>query len=344
MLIEGANTRESTGVPRHGGSPAQDKELKRQATDIYAARTATAAKHRAGLITTRPAITLKAYVAWYDTHIASHRRGYTRDKSILGNLVRDLGGKTLLQDIDVPRVREWMTARSKAVKPGTVNRELDVLKSLLVSAVPTYLEHAPLGDVRRFRVVETEPRILTFEEEARLLAVADDEGRALIIVALDTLMRLSNIAHLQWPQVKWTPGVIVPLNAKVSHDKVPITTRMREALQALPKDGPWVFASLHRKGKGKTAAKNRVIRLFDALCQQAGIPHSRAADGMTFHGLRHTGATRALQNGASVRTVMKLGGWKDIRSVLRYTHAADSDVQWAAESISTPRSREARSP
>jgi hypothetical protein len=39
---------------------------------------------------------------------------------------------------------------------------------------------------------------------------------------------------------------------------------------------------------------------------------------------------------------MKLGGWKDIRSVLRYTDAADSDVRLAAESIGriTPPTRE----
>ena len=35
----------------------------------------------------------------------------------------------------------------------------------------------------------------------------------------------------------------------------------------------------------------------------------------------------------SVRTVMKLGGWKSERSVMRYVHASDIDVQAAAESI-----------
>ena len=49
--------------------------------------------------------------------------------------------------------------------------------------------------------------------------------------------------------------------------------------------------------------------------------------------LSSTGATRALQNGASVRTVMKLGGWKDERMVMRYVHASDADVRAAAESI-----------
>ena len=116
---------------------------------------------------------------------------------------------------------------------------------------------------------------------------------------------------------------------------------MRLALDQLPQRSAYVFQSLHDKGKGPTAAKNLLIRQFDALCQSAGLPHGRKAGGLTFHCLRHTGASRALQAGASVRTVMTLGGWKDLRSVLRYTHASDADVQAAAESIGrlTPRAR-----
>ncbi len=133
--------------------------------------------------------------------------------------------------------------------------------------------------------------------------------------------------------MKYAQSSIVPLNAKVRHDVVPMTTRMIAALKALPQDTGWVFARFHKAGEKKTAAKNKAIRRFDYLCQVGHVPHGRAANGVTFHCLRHTGATRALQRGASVRTVMKLGGWKDERSVMRYVHAADSDVRAAAESI-----------
>lgn len=336
MLIEGVNVRASTGVPRHGGSPTQDRELQRQAAEIYAARKTEYAKEAAGLVTVRPAIRFSEYAKWYETHVASHHRGYTHDRSILRQLVTAFGDRPLAA-VDVYATREWMTARLRTgLKPATINRELDVLKAMLNGAVPKYLDRPPLSEIRRLRVVEAERRILSREEERRLLEVADDEARALLIVAIDTLLRLSSVVHLRWAQVKTDRDLIVPLNAKVSHDYVPITGRAKAALAALSHDGPWVFAGLHRKGLGKTAAKNKAIRRFDQLCQQAGVPYGRMADGVTFHCLRHTGATRALQAGASVRTVMKLGGWKDIRSVLRYTHAADIDVRLAAESIGRP--------
>jgi integrase len=164
------------------------------------------------------------------------------------------------------------------------------------------------------------------------LAICGPEDKALILTALDTLLRLSSVIRLEWPQVKFPQRSILPLNAKVSTDAKPMSTRLYDALSAIRRPGGYVFESLHG-GLGETAAKNRAIRRFAELCDAAEITRGRARDGLTFHCLRHTGATRALQRGASLRTVMKLGGWKNAQTVLRYLHVADADVIAAAESI-----------
>lgn len=336
ILLEGTQTRESTGIPKHGGSPAQEKELRRQAETIYATRKTELAKSGAGLAVARQTIAYKDFAKWYEQHHVAHHRGADKGKSIVRQLGKYFDRFDSLADIGAVEVKEWMTWRSKQVEKNTVNRELDLLKQLLKAATPKYISASPITGLRRFRIEETEPRILTRDEEKRLLAAGEPEDRAWLIVALDTLMRLSNCIYLKWPQVKRAQGVIVPLNAKVKHDNVPITMRMAEALEELEPMNEWVLPTFHQHGKGKTAAKNRAERRFVLLCQIAGVPYGRAAGGITIHCLRHTGATRALQNGASVRTVMKLGGWKDEKSVMRYVHAADSDVRAAAESISAP--------
>lgn len=335
MLLEGANHRASTGIPRHGGSPAQDRELYRQAETVYAAAKTESAKAAAGLI--KPAAAIISYrdwATWYETHHAQHHRGAVRELSMLTRIAQYFDRYASLADIDAHGIREWMTMRAKQVAKSTVNRELDVLKVVLKMAVPKYLAVNPASEVRRFRLAESEPRVLTREEEARLLSHADAYDRAWLITALDTLLRLSSVVQLQWAQVKLDQGVIVPLNAKVSLDAVPISTRLDLALRALPRPSAYVFAPFHRAPRGgATAAVNQAIRQFDRLCALAHVPHGRRVGGITFHCLRHTGATRALQSGHSVRTVMKLGGWKDERTVMRYVHAADSDVRNAAESI-----------
>lgn len=331
MAIEGTPIRTSTGIPIRGGSPAQDKENKRHAETIYSQQKVGYATGALGL--KKPTITYAAFSDWFETHEAAHHRGAAKERSMLRALLLYFRRYDDLALITADIVKEWMTWRKRSVKPVTVNRELDVLKRLFAAAVPTYLETSPIAGLRRFRVEETEPRILTPDEESRLLAAASPADKAWLMTALDTLLRLSSVVHLQWPQVKFDQRSIVPLNAKVSHDLVPMTTRMYTQLSGLPQESVWVFPQFHQDRERPTAAKNRAIRRFDALCQLAHIPHGRAAHGVTFHCLRHTGATRALQRGASVRTVMKLGGWKDERSVMRYVHAADSDVRAAAESI-----------
>ena len=75
MRLEGTAIRESTGIPKAGGSPAQDKELWRQATLIYTTRTVDRAKAGVGLAVARPVIRYTDFSRWYETHTAAHHRG-----------------------------------------------------------------------------------------------------------------------------------------------------------------------------------------------------------------------------------------------------------------------------
>ncbi len=322
--------RQSTKIPKSGGSPADDKALRAAAEHVYSI---TKAKHVLGQVEPeKPIISFHDFAGWYETTIIPRHRGFTRERSMLKGLRAAFPFESLAM-FDDNTVLDWMAESVKLLKkaPGTVNRELDLLKAMLRRAVPKYLAVYPLGDVRRLRVPEAEPRVLTLEEEGKLLAGANPGETALLITAIDTLMRLSSCVFLKWPQVK--AHDIVPLNAKIKHDAVPITRRVKEAFAQLERDGDYVFSFLHT-GKGTTAAKNAAIRMFEKLCRKAGLPHGRDEDGLTFHCLRHTGATRALAKGYSIRTVMKLGGWRDERMVIRYTHTTDADVRAAAESIS----------
>ncbi len=335
--IEGTTVRRSTGVPREGGSPKQTAELRRQADSIFAEAQATHALANAGLLPAqKPTISYRQYAAWYEKHVVAHQRGRERTVSMLRQLALYFDRATDLRQVTAVGAREWMTWRRKQVAAATVNREFDVLRGMLRTAVPDYLDAPPLTQVQRFRSDEREARVLTYEEEHRLLEVCGPTDRAFIVTALDTLLRLGSLLSLRWDQVKFDQRAIVALNAKVSTRPKPITTRMYQALKEVPQTSSYVFAHFYAKNlRGKTSPKNRATRRFLALCQLAEVPHGRMVNGVTIHCLRHTGATRALQNGHSVRAVMELGGWKNMETVMRYLHATDRDVQAAAESIAS---------
>ena len=77
----------------------------------------------------------------------------------------------------------------------------------------------------------------------------------------------------------------------------------------------------------------------EAACDAAKVPHGRADNGVTFHSLRHTGASRALEHGADIRTVQELGGWTNLKQLMRYLHPTDAAKKRAVDGISGRRRR-----
>jgi hypothetical protein len=56
---------------------------------------------------------------------------------------------------------------------------------------------------------------------------------------------------------------------------------------------------------------------------------------VTPHSLRHTWASRMEMSGASQKTLMELGGWKDPKIVARYSHTSKQNRMEAVEKIAS---------
>jgi hypothetical protein len=161
---------------------------------------------------------------WYAAHVSTQKRGTSRELSMLNQLGRFFD-RYELDALDVTLAREWRTWRLKDVSASTVRREEGLLKHLLTTAVPKYLEHHPLTGLSMLRVPDTDTRILTPEEERRLLAAAAKrEDRTLILCALDTLLRLSNARTLTRKQ---DHGTYLFADTKTSAIRIPVSRRLR---------------------------------------------------------------------------------------------------------------------
>jgi integrase len=87
------------------------------------------------------------------------------------------------------------------VKPGTVNRELDTLKSIFSKAVEwKYLVDSPARGVKRFRVQNRRMRILSVDEQRRLRETCEKQQKlqALLKLALITGARIGELLTLAW--------------------------------------------------------------------------------------------------------------------------------------------------
>jgi integrase len=324
---------ESTKIRLDAPTVEQRRDNKQLAEQIYHQRQAEYLRDAHGL-TPKPIIPFSAYATWYEQHAIVTHSSRAREASMLRRL-RAHFRTTPLHQIDRPAVLEWRTTRLTDVAPATVDRELDVLKSLLASAVPKYLTASPIVGLKRHRdtvqAKKRRPRILTLAEERRILAHATDpHDRALLLLALDTLMRLSDVKALRRDRDYRTYlHVEAP---KVDPYDVPVSRRLRRALDRLPDTGPYFFPKRWH-GRPGAISVNTVWRIFRRVCEAAHVPVGRKDRGVTFHSLRHTGTTRMLEQGVNPLAVMEIGGWKELRQLVRYGRASDATKQAAVNVI-----------
>lgn len=316
--------RKSTRVPIAAETPGERRDQRALAERIYNAAMGDLARRRFNLPEADPTvISFDDYADWYEKNVTVHKRCAARERSAIKRLRADFKGLDL-REIDKDKVRERCTARRRVVKASTVNRELDVLKHMLKEAVPKYLERSPIVGLNRMRAAKAPVRIFTEKEEIDFFAAAQTlEEQALMLIARDTLMRLSDVKNLQWKDYRGE--YIAVIDPKVEPYIVPVTDRLRDVMDALPRESRYVFARRQR-GPGSLSS-NTVHRIFVDMCKRAGIPQGRAKAGVTFHSLRHTGTTRALERGVPARAVQAAGGWHSGKQLERYGHVTDAGLR-----------------
>jgi integrase len=212
---------------------------------------------------------------------------------------------------------------SNGYKPASVNRELACLKYLYNLAIrwKQFFGQNPVSQVEFLEENNEISRILLPEEEARLLEVSSRYLRNIIIMALNTGMRKMEILSLKWEYVDLEGNMITlpQTNTKAKKTRrIPISWALRKALleQKLMSGGSeFVFPSEESKNGHLSWLKHS----FTTACRRAGI------QGLRFHDLRHTAATRMIDLDVSVEKVSKILGHSDINLTMRrYAHPEDS--------------------
>lgn len=212
---------------------------------------------------------------------------------------------------------------------ATVNRELEALRRMLsVAKQEGWITQSPFerGDSLIAKADEAKRgRLLSKEEEARLLAACVEKRehlRAIIICALDTGMRRGEIFKLKWRDVDIEQATIViqAFNTKTMKERsVGITERLRVELEHMwavsPKDlDLFVFP-----------VRATVKRSFASACEVAGI------NGLRFHDLRHTHATRLLNGGMQLASISRMLGHTQVQTTFRYLNPSTDAKEQATE-------------
>lgn len=261
----------------------------------------------------RPAIRFAKYAETYQVNIIAHRKGKAREAEILQHLVAYFG-RLLLTQIDQDGVRQYWTARKRATPapgPNCINREVDVLKSMLRDAAPKYLEASPLRGMPRLKVAAPRRRYTSPEEFARLLAVCTDaQDRGILILGRDGLARLGDLLDLKHTdrdgQMFWVG------DPKVAAYEFALSPRGAAVADALATNGSIYLFPKFRRAEDPRDWPGSVRQRLEYLCKQAGIPYGRKQHGVTFHwATRRSGATDlVVKQHQPLATVQAQGGWR----------------------------------
>jgi len=261
-------------------------------------------------------ITFKEFSKLYlENYSKPNKRSWKDDLYKLRIFVKYFGSY-FLDEITPLMIEEFRAKRLKEVKKSTTNRDLALLKRMFNLAIEWgYCEKNPVRKVKLFPERENlKERILTEEEELRLLANSAEHLRPILVTALNTGMRLGEILNLKWENVVLKERIIVLRKTKSKKQRIiPINQVLYDELLRLrlrSGKSSYVFVNPENRKPLKSVKK-----AFKGAIRRAGIENLR------FHDLRHTFATRLLQKGVDVETVKELLGHYSIRVTQRYLHS-----------------------
>lgn len=276
-------------------------------------------------------MTFKALAERYLKLVSAQKRGYHSERYRIAILIEHLG-KHRSWDLTAEHAERFKLARSKVVRPATINRELGNLKHIMRMAIAwKYLGTNPFANVGLLYVPGRPERVLEEGEETKLLAACDKVRsphlRPIIVLALNTGMRKGEILSLKWPQLDFTKRTIFVVETKSEQGRryIPMNDTVHDLLSRLPRKRGTQLVFPSPRNPGHRMRDHKVG--FAKAVRLAKIPHIR------FHDLRHTFATRLVHGGTNLVTVQKLLGHAKITMTSRYAHSMMDDRMNAVKGL-----------
>lgn len=242
-------------------------------------------------------------------------------------------GTTALARIDQDALDRGAKKVYPNASPATRNRQFYAIASAI-------LHHAAKRGWCSTPIIERPAtpagriRWITIDEADRLIASCSDHLRPLVIFMLYTGARAGEAlwldwrdvdlsrAHVQFPKTKNGDARGVGLHARAVAALANLKGRTGEVFRR-PDGKPYS----RPKSEADTSAGTRIKTGFKAACRRAGIVDFHP------HDCRHTWATWHYAKNRDLGALMKLGGWKSERMVMRYAHVNVGELQHTIDNL-----------
>lgn len=265
-----------------------------------------------------------ACLRFIEEHLPSLKpEGAARYRSSIRALLRHLDPGMPLSALGQETFSDYITRRrTDAVTDTAIRRDFACLSSILTSAVDWgWLTRNPMRDykARSLRRDTMRDRFLTPAEYKAILAKAGRD-RPLVVFAVETGMRLSEILGLRWRDLDKEFSLATLTETKTDTPRtVPLSREALAQIRAQPAGVP--KEHIFRQPNGRPHARTDVSRRFRDICKAANVEDFR------FHDLRHTFASWKAQAGFDLYRIGKLLGHKGPQMTMRYAHLRTADLR-----------------
>lgn len=262
----------------------------------------------------------------YQKNIKQNRRWELSEYAV--KLFAKYYGGLMLSEITPSVIDDYKDLMLSSKKPATVNRELAAVRNLFFFARKRrrFFGENPVSEAGLLPGNNQKERILTVDEENLLLANAKEPLKSIIKLALLTGLRRNEIRTLKWDNIDLTLNTIT-IDATHSKNKklryLPISTAVRKLL---PEIKLRCGGSVYLFPKAVSVTSSCISMLFRSLCMKIHI------QGLRFHDLRHTAATRMIESGIGIDKVSRILGHANIQMTMRYSHP-DNSLREAVEAL-----------
>lgn len=246
---------------------------------------------------------------WLTECVTQNRnpKGQALTRQRLTAYILPLLGPMPMAEVQVPQLRALRAdLTAKGLAPMSVVHVLSDVRALLryglqcglVPTVPAFRGVFP-------KIPEQAPLGLSEDDLRAILAAATPKEALVIELAAETGLRWGELLRLQWHDVKDRPHPHLLLKKTKSGKvrRVPLTARAEALLrEERGRTGSVQVLPLRIKNFGPYAAR---------IGRKAGVKWH-------FHQLRHTFATRWVNEGGSIETLQEILGHSDIKLTQRY--------------------------
>jgi integrase len=251
-------------------------------------------------------------------------------------------GKLELRDVRTIEFESWL--RRLPLAKGSCAKIRGVMSVLFNHAYRyEFFDHNPIRLVRQGAKRKAAPNILTPDEIKTLIDALTIRERTLVLLAVSTGLRQSELFGLKWRVINFPDrlihvtrsivcGVVGPCKTESSQKPVPVHQLLIETLlkwkeqQHYRKPDDWVFASKRHRGRKPFWGQAILRKFILPRAQELGIEKR-----FGWHTFRHTYSTLLRSVGTEFKVMQELLRNSSLRSTLDVSTQAITPSKHAAQ-------------